>query len=181
MRPPPILHSYFDFKRITRSTSVLVDFSVEPHRFSTTVRPPKHSLRPQPRHPSNPRSCPSAFFDPFEFSSTFSTSAPAVLLALRVRLLAPPCFLWHSEDSRCPLLAALDDTSVWDTAFSCTQCFHLCRYSRRKPSPPRAPQWDARSHHSCAWNLSKDSHLDQEAPLVQRLLHPREPQLLEHL
>ena len=34
-------------------------------------------------------------FDPFEFSSTFSTSAPAVLLALRVRPLAPG---YHHDD-----------------------------------------------------------------------------------
>lgn len=150
-------------------------------RFSTTVRPPLHSLRPQPRHPSSQRSCPSAFFDSCEFFSTFSTSAPACLLALLAPPLAPPCFLWHSVDSRCPLLAALGDISVWDTAFSCMQCFHLCRYSRRKPSPPTAPQLDARSHHSCVWNPSKGNHLDQEAPLAQQLPHPPGPQLLEHL
>lgn len=150
-------------------------------RFSTMVRPPMHSLRPQPRHPSNPRSSPSASFDSCEFFSTFATSARAALLALLVPPLAPPCFLWHSADSRCPPLAALDDTSVSDTAFSCTQCFHLCMCSRRKPSPPRAPQLDARSHHFCVWNPSTGNHLDQEAPLAQRRLHPREPQLLEHL
>ena len=71
LQPPPILHSNFNFSRNRQSsTSVLVDFSqVEPSSqvvfccYYGSATNAMHSLRPQPRHPSNLQSSPSASWD----------------------------------------------------------------------------------------------------------------------
>ena len=120
---------------------------------------------------------------------------------------SPPCFLWHSEDSRCPLLAAKmhkcnhhhhchhhhhhhhhspyynqhhhhhlpwGGTSVWGSAFSCTQCFHPF-HGKGQSSLINDLFYRWRSTHIIICN-----HCDQCILCRcsrRRPSHPREPQL----